>query len=72
MDLHLVNMGLMGILKSNSDNSAGNGTELNFYDVKGRQKFNSSKYSIVVKSGRRFAVAKAPSGIDAYRIIGKA
>ena len=62
----------MGILKSNSDNSAGNGTELNFYDVKGRQKFNSSKYSIVVKSGRRFAVAKAPSGIDAYRIIGKA
>ena len=64
-------MGLMGILKSNSDNSAGNGTELNFYDVKGRQKFNSSKYSIVVKSGRRFAVAKAPSGIDAYRIIGK-
>tara|TARA_B100001123_G_scaffold71766_1_gene80563 strand:- start:229 stop:426 length:198 start_codon:yes stop_codon:yes gene_type:complete len=65
-------MGLMGILKSNSDNSAGNGTELNFYDVKGRQKFNSSKYSIVVKSGRRFAVAKAPSGIDAYRIIGKA
>ena len=72
MDLHLVNMGLMGILKSNSDNSVGNGTELNFYDVKGRQKFNSSKYSIVVKSGRRFAVAKAPSGIDAYRIIGKA
>ena len=65
-------MGLMGILKSNSDNSAGNDTELNFYDVKGRQKFNSSKYSIVVKSGRRFAVAKAPSGIDAYRIIGKA
>ena len=65
-------MGLMGILKSNSDNSAGNHTELNFYDVKGRQKFNSSKYSIVVKSGRRFAVAKAPSGIDAYRIIGKA
>ena len=65
-------MGLMGILKSNSDNRAGNDTELNFYDVKGRQKFNSSKYSIVVKSGRRFAVAKAPSGIDAYRIIGKA
>ena len=65
-------MGLMGILKSNSDNGAGNDAELNFYDVKGRQKFNSYKYSIVVKSGRRFAVAKAPSGIDAYRIIGKA
>ena len=65
-------MGLMGILKSNYDNDAGNETELNLYDVNGRQKFNSSKYSIVVKSGRRFAVAKAPSGIDAYRIIGKA
>ena len=62
----------MGILKSNSNNDAGNSPELNFYDVKGRQKFNSTKYSIVVKSGRRFAVAKAPSGIDAYRIIGKA
>jgi|TARA_B100001765_G_C19485924_1_gene331275 hypothetical protein len=62
-------MGIMGILKSNSDNKD---AELNFYDVKGRQKFNSSKYSIVVKSGRRFAVAKAPSGIDAYRILGKA
>jgi|TARA_B100001750_G_C15478242_1_gene583848 hypothetical protein len=62
-------MGIMGILKSNSDNMD---KELNFYDVKGRQKFNSSKYSIVVKSGRRFAVAKAPSGIDAYRILGKA
>jgi hypothetical protein len=67
----MCNMGLMGILKSNSNNDAGT-AELNFYDVKGRQKFNSSKYSIVVKSGRRFAVAKAPSGIDAYRILGKA
>ena len=62
----------MGILKSNSNNDAGNSPELNFYDVKGRQKFNSTKYSIVVKSGRRFVVSKAPSGIDAYRIIGKA
>tara|TARA_B110000263_G_C15232955_1_gene475546 strand:+ start:912 stop:1109 length:198 start_codon:yes stop_codon:yes gene_type:complete len=65
-------MGIMGILKSNSNKDAGSSPELNFYDVKGRQKFNSTKYSIVVKSGRRFAVSKAPSGIDAYRIIGKA
>ena len=67
-------MGIIGLLKSNSNNEPGpgNGSELNFYDVKGRQKFNSTKYSIVVKSGRRFAVAKAPSGIDAYRILGKA
>ena len=46
--------------------------ELSFYDVKGKEKFNSSNYKIVVKKGRRFAVAKAPSGIDAYRIMGKA
>jgi len=70
-------MGIMGIFKSESTMIAGapatsHSSELNFYDVKGRQKFNSSKYSIIVKSGRKFAVAKAPSGIDAYRIIGKA
>lgn len=46
--------------------------KLNFYDVKGKQKFSTDKYSIKVIKGRRFAVAKAPSGIDAYRIIGKA
>lgn len=46
--------------------------ELSFYDVKGKKKFKSSKYKIVTKKGRRFAVAKAPSGIDAYRILGKA
>ena len=45
---------------------------LNFYDVKGKKKFATNNYRIVVKKGRRFAVAKAPSGIDAYRILGKA
>ena len=71
-------MGIMGLFKSDSTEmiagapASSHSTELNFYDVKGRQKFNSSKYSIIVKSGRKFAVSKAPSGIDAYRIIGKA
>jgi len=44
---------------------------LNFYDVKGKKKFKSGEYKVVTKKGRRFAVAKAPSGIDAYRILGK-
>jgi hypothetical protein len=45
---------------------------LSFYDVKSKKKFKSSSYRIVKKKGRRFAVAKAPSGIEAWRIMGKA
>ncbi|MFT4303668.1 MAG: hypothetical protein ACMXYG_03820 [Candidatus Woesearchaeota archaeon] len=46
--------------------------ELAFFDVKGKTKFTTSEYRIEVKNGRRFAVAKAPSGIEAWRILGKA
>jgi hypothetical protein len=46
--------------------------KLSFYDVKAKKKFDASEYKVVEKNGRRFAVAKAPSGIDAYRILGKA
>ena len=46
--------------------------ELSFYDVKGKEKFKSSKYEIEERKGRRFAVADAPSGIKAWRILGKA
>ena len=45
---------------------------LSFYDVKGKKKFKASSYKIVTKKGRRFAVTKAPSGIEAWRILGKA
>lgn len=45
---------------------------LKFYDLKRKKSFTTDNYKIVVKSGRRFAVAKAPSGIDSYRIIGSA
>jgi len=45
--------------------------ELAFYDVKGKKKFKSSNYKMVTKSGRKFAVCKAPSGIQAWRIVGK-
>lgn len=48
---------------------------LNFYDVKSKKKFFATKYKKKVKTvnGRRryFAVAKAPSGIDAWRVISK-
>lgn len=49
---------------------------LSFYDVKGKNKFNSTKYKLVkkkVKSGVRFfAIANAPSKIKAWRIVSKA
>lgn len=44
---------------------------IKFYDVKGKKSFTTDKFKIVKKSGRNFAVAKAPSGIQAYRIISK-
>lgn len=46
--------------------------KLKFYDVKAKKSFMSSNYKMVTKKGRRFAVAKAPSGIMAYRIVGMA
>ncbi len=46
--------------------------KLKFYDLKGKKSFHTDKYKIVTKSGRRFAVAKAPSGIESWRIVGKA
>lgn len=44
---------------------------LTFYDLKAKKKFSTTNYKFVNKSGRRFAVAKAPSGIDCYRIVAK-
>ena len=46
--------------------------ELSFFDVKGKTKFKSKEYRIEERNGRRFAVAKAPSGIEAWRVLGKA
>jgi len=49
--------------------------KLSFYDMKGRKKFETDKYKLISKSTKRgvkhFAVAKAPGGNDAYRIVGK-
>lgn len=46
--------------------------KLKFYNLKTRKPFTTDKYKIITKSGRRFAVAKGPSGNDCYRILGKA
>ena len=45
---------------------------LSFYDLKARKKFKSSNYKIVNRKGRRFAVAKSPSGSESWRILGNA
>ncbi|MFH1174857.1 MAG: hypothetical protein V1725_07005 [archaeon] len=43
--------------------------ELDFFDVKGKKKFKSNNYKIVQKGARYFAVTRAPSGIEAWRVI---
>lgn len=51
--------------------------ELKFYDVKAKKGFMSDKFRITTRKNPRtgkttyFAVAKAPSGIEAWRIISK-
>ena len=49
--------------------------QLKFYDVKGKRKFTADKYRLTAKKTRGgmryFAIAKAPSGVDAYRIVSK-
>lgn len=50
---------------------------LKFYDVKAKKSFSTDKYKLIEKANSKtkrktcFAVAKAPSGIDAYRIVSK-
>ena len=45
--------------------------KLKFYDLKAKKPFMTDKFKIVMKGGKRFAVARAPSGVEAYRIVGK-
>jgi len=44
---------------------------LKFYDVSAKKGFTTSKYALKTKSGRKFAVATAPSGASAYRVMPK-
>lgn len=46
--------------------------ELEFFDVKTKNKFKTSEYKIVNKGGRNFAVAKSKSGPhECWRVVGK-
>jgi len=46
--------------------------ELSFYDVKSKEKFNSSDYEVREKSGRFFAVTKSPTGThECWRVLSK-
>jgi hypothetical protein len=45
--------------------------KLKFYDVKAKKAFMATKFRLTTRKGRRFAVATAPSGIEAWRIVAK-
>ena len=45
--------------------------KLKFYDLRAKKSFQTDKYNVQAKSGRRFAVATSPTGTKAYRILGK-
>ncbi len=46
--------------------------ELEFFDVKTKNKFKTSEYKIVNKGGRNFAVAKSKSGPhECWRVVSK-
>lgn len=46
--------------------------ELEFYDVKSKNKFKTTEYRIVNKGGRNFAVTKSKSGPhECWRVVSK-
>jgi len=45
--------------------------QLTFFDLKTKKKFTTDKFKLVTKSGRNFAVATAPSGVQSYRIVSR-
>lgn len=46
--------------------------EIEFYDVKSKDKFKTKDYEIRVKKGRSFAVAKSPSGThECWKVVSK-
>jgi len=44
--------------------------KLKFYDLKAKKAFITDKWKRTIKGKRVFAVAKAPSGCAAWRILG--
>jgi len=49
--------------------------KLKFFDVKAKKSFTTTKYRLTSRKTTKrityFVVAKAPSGIEAWRIVGK-
>ena len=46
--------------------------EMEFFDVKTKNKFKTSDFRIVEKKGRFFAVAKSPSGThECWKVVSK-
>jgi hypothetical protein len=45
--------------------------KLKFFDVKGKKTFMTDKFKVIMKNGRRMAIAKAPSGAKAVRFLAK-
>lgn len=46
--------------------------ELEFFDVKSKEKFKATEYRIVEKKGRFFAVTKSKSGThECWRVVSK-
>ena len=44
--------------------------EIEFYDVKTKQKFKTTNYRVEERKGRYFAVTKSPSGdYECWRVI---
>jgi len=46
-------------------------SKLKFYDLGKKKTFSTDKYREQVKGKMRFAVATAPSGRPAWRVLGK-
>jgi len=49
-----------------------NTEKISFYDVKSKKKWIPKEYTVQIRSGRRFGVAKNPkSGTECWRVLGK-
>jgi len=48
-----------------------NKEKLKFYDVKSKKKFVPKSYTVKIRNGRRFGVAKNPkTGVECWRVLG--
>ena len=46
--------------------------EIEFYDVKSKDKFKTTEYRLVQKGNRNFVVAKSPSGThECWKVVSK-